>query len=611
MENGNIRKILAMVTCLAMSLPQSIFADGGKFFEISSDGNPVATKAYTPNDVLTPAQQPVVNSLGNDSPLSLPVNNSSGEVPTLTKNESFAVLVRVDELVNMTLDSMMSQINIFNKRTGKAPQTLIDEIKIFQEAKIVLINFFKANAGSPGLTESAYHDTSSSDSNVTALNTLRQVDEILGGEARDAVDNENLSSTPTERLIWRFMRYVMLILQAVRKYVEEGSSPEMRQFLLTAEPDLTEFRQITSTKAKLFPLKGQLPAQAWQEFFFNKDLNGKDVFAWMREALFGLSLYFEGSALLELSSSLNPLIRRYALTLGQVPDDHAESSKAKEISTPAMAAEGLLRNNKKITQMFAALGSLGGDLHAAASLLTDEDARRGLSLLIEALAAAGQTPGLSRSEAEKLATANFVIMNFLKSESSSARRDGSAVSDLIAEIEKILGSGSSIRDVLAKSSLGRPEELIPELARCIASSVQTAHQNLEDGSLPEARRFSEVESTLVQKRNLVLSGEPDRENGSSFRVVDAVILSRENARASALLDPSHQLHPFIRWLLYGRHLTQVRAEGYLAEQSKVKEIYLRAKAGEGLIRYKGKIMESFLPLPGDENGGTFELIRRV
>ncbi len=43
---------------------------------------------------------------------------------------------------------------------------------------------------------------------------------------------------------------------------------------------------------------------------------------------------------------------------------------------------------------------------------------------------------------------------------------------------------------------------------------------------------------------------------------------------------------------------------------KVKQIYERAKKGEGLIRYKGKVSKAYLPLP-DEMGGIYELIQLV
>ena len=94
-------------------------------------------------------------------------------------------------------------------------------------------------------------------------------------------------------------------------------------------------------------------------------------------------------------------------------------------------------------------------------------------------------------------------------------------------------------------------------------------------------------------------------------MLGSVVINPEMAKIYQLLNPPQKLHPFLRWLFYGRHLTQMRAERYLAARAKVKEICMRAKAGEGLIRYKGKIMGMFLPLPGDEAGGAFELVRRI
>jgi len=213
-----------------------------------------------------------------------------------------------------------------------------------------------------------------------------------------------------------------------------------------------------------------------------------------------------------------------------------------------------------------------------------------------------------------------------------------------------------------------PENLIRQLASYALQSVQGVRERImADASLPEARIFSaEVssgathETRLIQREEKsVLSGKADRTSQDHYQMPDSVLSNRETtevdklldssskqspsvrkehsalsgkepsvsqsnyqvlgsvvpnpemAKVYALLNPPQKLHPFIRWLFYGRHLTQVRAERYLAARAKVKEICMRAKAGEGLIRYKGKIMEMFLPLPGDEGGGTFELVRRM
>ena len=572
---------------------------------ISSPGDNSGDAPQT--EPITVAENPPPAS-GNEPLIISPVDNNPGVVPkTLTEAESMTVLLGVNELVKTTLNFMTLYAGQLYAKTGYDFQALNAEIKRFEEARIVLYRFFNMNESSKDRSIKTSSDTSSGDSRATAFETLQKVDKILGGESQATRDKGNASLTPAEKWMRRFTSFVTAIIQAIRKHiVEDGSLPDVRQ-LLTAELDPAQPQILNRPKNERFSVKGEAPAQVLAVALPKKAVNEKDVFSWMMETIFWLSRYFEGGALLELSSQLDPLIQRHG-SMSEQDREPAGSPKIKEISAPAVAVEGLLRNNKQIGQMFTAIGPLNGDLHSEVLPLTEEDARQSLSLLAEALAVAGQTPGLSGSEAEKIAMANFVIINFLKSPTGQG---GSSALDMIAEVEKILGSGSSIANALANSSLDRPEELVQELARCVVSSVQTAHRNLKDGSMLEARQFSAAESDLAQSGHTVLSGDPGHENGNSFRVIDSVVLSRENARTSALLDPSHQLHPFIRWLLYGRHLTQVRAEGYLAEQAKVKEIYLRAKAGEGLIRYKGKVMERFLPLPGDENGGAFELVRRV
>lgn len=181
----------------------------------------------------------------------------------------------------------------------------------------------------------------------------------------------------------------------------------------------------------------------------------------------------------------------------------------------------------------------------------------------------------------------------------------------LENVSNILGQGLSDTPRAGSPALTPSENLIQRFARYAADSVQKVRERMtEDASLPEAKIFSAEESPeVLPAERPVLSREVDRVVSQNYQVLGSVVLNRETAKTFELLNPPQKLHPFIRWLFYGRHLTKIRAERYLAARAKVREICLRAKAGEGLIRYKGKVMEMFLPLPGDE--GAFELVRQM
>ena len=248
----------------------------------------------------------------------------------------------------------------------------------------------------------------------------------------------------------------------------------------------------------------------------------------------------------------------------------------------------------------------------------------------------GEVRDALNAEIQKYEAAHVLLKTFLetsegsasKSEDGGTAANGTTAYEVLRRVDGLLSRELSLTAQNAEMLSSNPSEnLVRRFTRYIAASVQSVREKMaEDTSLPEAKIFSKGESpeiaaeapgvtrqdrAITRGESPVLSGKAGQSLQKDYQVLGAVVLNREMAKTYELLNPPQKLQPFIRWLLYERHLTKIRAEQYLAARAKVQAIFMRAKAGEGLIRYKGKIMETFLPLPGDENGGTFELIRRV
>ncbi|GEM_PF-3241707 len=92
-----------------------------------------------------------------------------------------------------------------------------------------------------------------------------------------------------------------------------------------------------------------------------------------------------------------------------------------------------------------------------------------------------------------------------------------------------------------------------------------------------------------------------------WEVIDSVVIGRELAAVHYLMNPPQGLHPFLRLLFYSRLVTPQVMYWYVENIEKINAIYKQAKDGNGKIRYKGRIVDAFLPLP-NEMGGLYELI---
>lgn len=149
---------------------------------------------------------------------------------------------------------------------------------------------------------------------------------------------------------------------------------------------------------------------------------------------------------------------------------------------------------------------------------------------------------------------------------------------------------------------------IQQLSNFIAISVQTARERIQSDSLLNARKFLLTESVQgeMERPDPVMGGRAQSE--IQYKVVDSEVLTPENAKTYAALNSPNRMQPFLRQMFYGSYLKKERVDRYLKARAKVEKLFRLAKEGKGLIRYKGQIVEAFLPPPG-EGSGAYELVQ--
>lgn len=128
-------------------------------------------------------------------------------------------------------------------------------------------------------------------------------------------------------------------------------------------------------------------------------------------------------------------------------------------------------------------------------------------------------------------------------------------------------------------------------------------ENIDD-QLRERIRLVELLKEKINEEALV---QPVGYKDGKYMVIDGVDVSKELAAVYYLMHPPQQLHPYLRYLLYTRLVDPQVMRWYLAITEKMNAIYKQAKAGKGKIRYKGKIISAFRPMPYDM-GGAYELV---
>jgi len=176
---------------------------------------------------------------------------------------------------------------------------------------------------------------------------------------------------------------------------------------------------------------------------------------------------------------------------------------------------------------------------------------------------------------------------------------------------------------LAKGFFAMPGNLsgvFPKPGDIPTSLVETGARRLgdylKDGYLTIRRRIGKdsFDKDLAEKIKLLKNLQaqeslefPVAKKQDGYITVDSVEIGKELATVYYLMHPPTQLHPYLRYLLYTRHVSPEVMRWYLTTLEKVNAIYRQAKAGKGKIRYKGRIVDAYLPLPS-EMGGEYELI---
>jgi hypothetical protein len=154
--------------------------------------------------------------------------------------------------------------------------------------------------------------------------------------------------------------------------------------------------------------------------------------------------------------------------------------------------------------------------------------------------------------------------------------------------------------------------------RLIVNSLDQAQANLANGMLSDS-----LEPAAFGAETPAVQGSPATSDPANIRamtstelyvksreyhVVDSVYIGKSFIYAQKMLHPPANLHPYLKWLLYVRNLTPAMMEQYLATRESVAAIYAQAKAGQGNIRYKGKIYGAFLPF-AETAAGNYELVK--
>ena len=168
----------------------------------------------------------------------------------------------------------------------------------------------------------------------------------------------------------------------------------------------------------------------------------------------------------------------------------------------------------------------------------------------------------------------------------------------------------ALQKLMAQPGLTTVTTSPSNLANLLGGMAVTALRDLGDKT-EENFKGQDLERALAVKEDLRSGQAPaglSPENGrDSRKILNSVSIDNELAAMDALMNPSKSLHPFLRWYLYKKYVSEERLERYEKARQKILDIYLQAKAGKGLIRYKERTGSAYLPFL-DERGGSYELV---
>lgn len=153
----------------------------------------------------------------------------------------------------------------------------------------------------------------------------------------------------------------------------------------------------------------------------------------------------------------------------------------------------------------------------------------------------------------------------------------------------------------------------------ILDSLNQAQANLANGALSnplEKSAFAAETAPILTSGDAVGASKMTvaelyaSNKQKQYRVIDSVYIGKDFIQAQKMLHPPANLHPYLKWLLYTRNLTPRMVDRYLETREAAMALYMRAKEGQGNIRYKGQVYGAFLPF-AETAAGNFELVKAV
>ncbi|MBI4000102.1 MAG: hypothetical protein HY351_05745 [Candidatus Omnitrophica bacterium] len=112
---------------------------------------------------------------------------------------------------------------------------------------------------------------------------------------------------------------------------------------------------------------------------------------------------------------------------------------------------------------------------------------------------------------------------------------------------------------------------------------------------------------LDTRLNAILPGEAEEDE---VFVLSAVEFTHDLRLMDRLINPPERLHPWLKWLLYLKHVTPEMLQYYQAALEQRDRIYMLAAKSNGKfkIRYQGRIMDTPIYLWPDQAEGRYELV---
>ncbi len=250
----------------------------------------------------------------------------------------------------------------------------------------------------------------------------------------------------------------------------------------------------------------------------------------------------------------------------------------------------------------------------------NSSARDPIGFISGALANSGNVAALTR-EAESLTAQSQMTeesKNFIHTYVIPANEAGSdgnqRASNLQAAFNNRLQNFETSLSVSSGSAISAGEPVASSDAHprsyvgWITAGVEQAHQNLQSQALSQpfaqasVSNVGETEAPLTQVAETVIRGQ--------YHTVDSVFVDKNYLKTQEMANAPEEMHPYVQWVLYGRHITPENLSRYVETRRKILELFKQAKDSNGILRYRGKVYQAFVP-ELCQAVGTIELLQPV